>query len=276
MHLEELANNDSQVEKRDQIRGYLNKWENGKYPISMAVYLDVLSVLTRMSLSEQKEQHDPVKAVRQMQEFRWSMVKLHGHVRDALDNDELNQAEKSRFTYYNKFRSEVTFEMDENAYVYQGRKLKNFEASKRTVSTIYQSTIAALSDAVSSRFESLSTCPVFKNLVDILDCTKWPPDTTQLLSYGDSNMTELVKHFGSLLEHNSCNIAQIPAEWDILKNRLRHFIQSNSSYLDVWSGVLISVEFRKDCANVLHVIELLLITFFPTQSSKECLARWEE
>ena len=63
MHLEELANNDSQVEKRDQIQGYLNKWENGKYPLSMAVYLDVLSFLTRMSFSEQKEQHDPVKAV---------------------------------------------------------------------------------------------------------------------------------------------------------------------------------------------------------------------
>ena len=262
MHLEELANNDSQIEKRDQIRGYLNKWENGKYPISMAVYLDVLSVLTRMSLSEQKEQHDPVKAVRRIQEFRWTMVKLHGHVRDALDNDELSQAEKSRLTYYNKFRSEVTFEMDENAYVYQGRKLKNFEASERTVSTIYQSTIAALSDAVSSRFESLSTCPVFKNLVDILDCTKWPPDTTQLLSYGDSNMTELVKHFAPLLEHNSCNIAEIPAEWDILKNRLRQFIHPNSSYLDTWSGVLISAEFRKECANVLHIIELLLITPF--------------
>ena len=115
MHLEELANNDSQVEKRDQIRGYLSKWGNGKYPISMAVYLDVLSVLTRMSLREQKEQHDPMKAGHRIQEFRWSMVKLHGHVRDALDYDELNQAEKSRLTYYNKFGSEVTSELDEDA-----------------------------------------------------------------------------------------------------------------------------------------------------------------
>ena len=114
-------------------------------PLSMAVYLDVLSVLTRLFLSEQKEQHDPVKAVCQIQEFRWSMVKLHGHVRDALDNNELNQAEKSRLTHYNKFRSEVTFKMDENAYIYRGRKLKNFKASECTVSTIYQSTIASLS-----------------------------------------------------------------------------------------------------------------------------------
>ena len=118
------------------------------------------------------------------------MVKLHGHVRDALDHDELNQGEKSLLTYYNKFRSEVKFELHEDAYVYQGRKLKNFEPSERTVSEIYQSTIAALSDAVSSRFESLSTCPVFKHLVEVLDCTKWPLDTTQLLSYGDSNITD--------------------------------------------------------------------------------------
>jgi hypothetical protein len=44
------------------------------------------------------------------------MVKLHGHVLEALDHNKLNQAEKSRLTYYNKFRSEVTFE-DDNSYV---------------------------------------------------------------------------------------------------------------------------------------------------------------
>ena len=116
----------------------------------------------------------------------WSTttIKLHGCVRDALDNDELNQAKKSRLSYYNKVRSEVTFEMDENAYVYQGRKLKKFEAGERTLNTIPQSTIAALSDAVSSWFESLSICPVSKNSVDILDCTKWPPDSTQLCLMG--------------------------------------------------------------------------------------------
>ena len=241
----------------------------------MAVYLDVLSVLTRMSLSEQKEQHDPVKAVRRIQESRWSMVKLHGHVRDALDHDELNQAEKSRLTYYRKFRSEVPFELDEDAYVYQGKKLKNFEASERTVSEIYQSTIAALSDAVNSRFENLSTCPVFKNLVEVLDCTKWPLDTTQLLSYGDSNMTGLIKHFAPLLKYNSCNIAEIPTKWDILKNRPRHFIHPNCSYLDVWSGVFTSTEFQKECANVLHVIELFLVTPFSNAKLERMLSTME-
>ena len=103
-HLEELATNDSQADKRAQIKGFLNNLEARK--ISMAIYLDVLSILARMSLSEQKEEHDPVKAVRRIQEFKWTMVKLHAHVQGALDDNELNQAEKSHLTYYNKFRSE--------------------------------------------------------------------------------------------------------------------------------------------------------------------------
>ena len=73
-------------------------------------------------------------------------------------------------------------------------------------------------------------------------------------------MTELIEHFMPLLENNSCEVAEISAEWDTLKNRLRPLF--HSSYLDVWSGVFTSSEFQEDCANVLHIIELLLITPF--------------
>ncbi|CAB4043863.1 Hypothetical predicted protein [Paramuricea clavata] len=79
-------------------------------------------------------------------------------------------------------------------------------------------------------------------------------------------MTELIKHFTPLLERNLCNIAEIPAEWDIewdiLKNPPCHLIHLNSSYLDVWSRVSTLEEFRKECANVQHIIELLLIAPF--------------
>jgi hypothetical protein len=58
-------------------------------------------------------------------------------------------------------------------------------------------------------------------------------------------MTELIKHFTPLLERNLCNIAEIPAEWDILKNRLCHLIHPNSSYLDVWLECLPRRNFGK-------------------------------
>ena len=79
-------------------------------------------------------------------------------------------------------------------------------------------------------------------------------------------MTELIEHFMPLLENNSCEVAEISAEWDTLKNRLRPLF--HSSYLDVWSGVFTSSEFQEDCANVLHIIELLLITPFSNAKLK--------
>ena len=107
-HLEELANNDSSKEKRSEIKGFLKKWDHAKYPIHIAVYLDVLSILVRMSLSEQKDLHDPVKAVNRIQDFNWTMAKLQMYIDDALDEKQMEETERSRLTNYNKFHSEVT------------------------------------------------------------------------------------------------------------------------------------------------------------------------
>lgn len=105
-------------------------------------------------------------------------------------------------------------------------KLKRFEASENTVKDLYRSTIAALSNTVSRRFENLSNCPVFKNLVNILDCGKWPSDEGgNLLSFGDASVTELIKHFTPLLECNNCNIFEIHAEWNIFKVSIKSFNQ---------------------------------------------------
>ena len=60
-HFGELVNNDSVQENHAQIKGFLNKC--AKYPMYCAIYVDVLAILVRMSLSEEKEEHDPVKAI---------------------------------------------------------------------------------------------------------------------------------------------------------------------------------------------------------------------
>ena len=58
----------------------------------MSVYLDVLSVLTRMSLSEQNEQHDAVKAVCQVTKFSWRIEdKLNEHLQTKVNNKGQNK-----------------------------------------------------------------------------------------------------------------------------------------------------------------------------------------
>ena len=76
---------------------------------------------------------------------------------------------------------------------------------------VYQHTISSLSDAVMERFENTANCPVFKNIVQVLDCSKWPKRKEDLLHFGDSGINELVEHFKPLLEKNDCNVESIPA-----------------------------------------------------------------
>ena len=48
-HIEELALTDSQPKKRAEIKGFLTKWKDGTIPVKMAIFLDVLSPLRRLS-----------------------------------------------------------------------------------------------------------------------------------------------------------------------------------------------------------------------------------
>lgn len=82
------------------------------------------------------------------------MAKLQIYIKGALDE-------------------EVVYNKKDNEYIYH-RSLKAFEASESTVRNEYQKAIAALSDAISDRLENFPTCSVFKNIVQILDCSKWP------------------------------------------------------------------------------------------------------
>ena len=85
-YVESLSQTDSQALKRAELKGYLLKWKDASIPISLAIYLDVLSPLKRLSLSFQQELHDPVKGLRCIQDFNLTMVKLNLLVDESLEN----------------------------------------------------------------------------------------------------------------------------------------------------------------------------------------------
>ena len=65
-HLESLAHTDSQALKQVEIVGEATKWKNAKFPIHVAIYIDVLTPLKVLSLWFQKKIHDPVVAIRRI------------------------------------------------------------------------------------------------------------------------------------------------------------------------------------------------------------------
>ena len=55
---------------------FLAKWEQATVPIHLAIYLDVLTPLRCLSLSLQSELHNPVKQIKRVHQFTWTMTKL--------------------------------------------------------------------------------------------------------------------------------------------------------------------------------------------------------
>ena len=88
----------------------------------MAIFIDILSPLQRLSLPMQHENHDPVKIICRINEFSWAMPKLWLIVENSLDGNE-NQVK----TCLQNFISNVKKNNDE--YFYQVIKLHKYETT---------------------------------------------------------------------------------------------------------------------------------------------------
>ena len=103
---------------------------------------------------------------------------------------------------------------DDRRFLYQGIKLARYEAAKRSVSNHYEFTSASITDSMQNRFEELSSSPLFKNLVSLLDVSSWPKE---LSAFASAEIESLKAHFSQLLSNNGCDIGEIQHEWMTLK-----------------------------------------------------------
>ena len=85
------------------------------------MYLDILSPFRKLSLGFQQDLHNPVKAVRRIQEFTWTMAKLQLLIEMDLDSTE------SRLTSYKHIIQNVVQNEDDKTHKLQGVKLFNFK-----------------------------------------------------------------------------------------------------------------------------------------------------
>ena len=107
--------------------------------------------------------------LKQFKEFKISTGQLQIYIESTLHEGEMQQAKTCCSTYY-------------NVYIYQSRLLEEFEASKGTMRNGYRKAIPTLSDEISDRFENLLTCQVFKNIVQIVECSKWPKKLKKIIA----------------------------------------------------------------------------------------------
>ena len=71
--LESLCYTDSQTLKSAKLKRQAKKWKEGTYLLHMAIYLDNLSPICRITIAMRS---DPVAVVKRIWDFRWTVAKL--------------------------------------------------------------------------------------------------------------------------------------------------------------------------------------------------------
>ena len=203
-HLEQLAHTDSQLKKRKEIKGFVNKWKDTGYLIHTAIFIDILSPMRRLSLSLQCNKHDPVKVTKRLNEFTWRMSKLCLIIENSLHEDDDGQVK----TCFKTFCSKV--ENDDREFFYQGIKFTKHELTIKRAKTVYASTISNICTKVEQRFSSFVESVAFSNILLLLDTKSWPND--DFVSFGDCEINKLTEHYMVLLKKNGCNVTKISSE----------------------------------------------------------------
>ena len=118
--------------------------------------------------------------------------------------------------------------------------------------------------------------PIYEDLIPILDIETWPDDAGILFMYGESCIDEIVEALEPLLISNQCNVKNIPNQWSSLKQRvieIKKGCATKLNYLDVRQKLLVTESVKSQCSDVLHVIELLLITPFTNAKLERMFSR---
>ena len=90
----------------------------------------------------------------------------------------------------------------EDARTYQNILLKDYKASETRVLDEFRTTMKTIADDFTERCRKFDEHPVFKHLVTILDCRKWPTNDSFSV-FGDNEMRELSELFQGFIAGNS-------------------------------------------------------------------------
>ena len=145
--------------------------------------MDVLTPIKVLSVSMQKDEHDPVFMLQRVQEFNWTMSKLQILVENSIDKT------TRKLTNYTTLLAEITEDENRDAF-YQEIKLKEFNSSKQFVERSFVDIITKICHSVDGRFGDLKCSPIYNYLVPIL-ISAWPKDEKSLMDYGDDAINEL-------------------------------------------------------------------------------------
>ena len=158
-------------------------------------------------------------------------------------------------------------------HFYQGIKLARFEIAKESTRVLYTETISNTTTAMEGRFNDISTSTLFKNIICLLDISTWPMN--DIAGFGIDRVNDIAEHFSEVLIHSKCNVQELQNEWTFKDLCQAYMYQNNRNekYVKLWERIFINEEVLKECKNILHIFELLLITPFSNAKLERMFSR---
>ena len=104
----------------------------------------------------QQEIHDPVKVIKRIKEFTWTMAKLVILLEQAMENTNI-------LTNFKKFLNGITVN-EEGKHLYQNNHLKLYNHTFNAIKIHYKETVSRISSSVEKCFACSQEPPIFKNI----------------------------------------------------------------------------------------------------------------
>ena len=105
----------------------------------------LISSIHRISIAMQSDFHDPVKVVKRIWDFKWTMAKLVLVLNKALDKEDTN------LTHFSKFIKGV-MKNENKKLENQGVQLKQYKGSLQNVKDHYLITVLSICKIVETSF----------------------------------------------------------------------------------------------------------------------------
>ena len=231
--------------------GYLNKWKQGRIPLMLAFFIDLLEIPSILSKCFQDEKIDPVcamqclnKADERFELFAQKKFEKLPHVKDLLKR---------------------VVEKD-GEFFYQDVKLPGFEIAKNSLKNQKAFFTDKIRDLIKERLErEEDSKDVFTIAPNVLNTEAWirykdeDGESVRDLEFIDDGIEQIIKHFRIPLTHAGFNssVPDVLSQWhDLLGYSIEYLSLSNTPYRETWRCIFASPR-SQAWKDVLLIIELL-------------------
>lgn len=244
-HLQDLSQDKKVPAKaRAKLTGYLKKWKQGRIPLMLAFFIDLLEIPAIMSKSFQDNLVDPVNAMQtlskcnsRLQLFETKKFEKLPHVKHLLQQVE----EREDGTYY------------------QSLKLVNFEQAKEALTEKKAFFTNKVSSCIKLRLEEEEDSrEIFLAAPKILNTEGWL-QFQEDAEFADEALEYVFTHFKVPLLNAGVNVAlpDLLSQWcDLLEYATEFLSVSNTPYGKTWYRIFNSPR-KQNWKDILIVIELL-------------------